>query len=199
YIEVVKSLLREGSVDFDGTQYHAHTRLPGDPAPNVPVMASALRQKSFQLCGEVADGAISWVCPGVYLRDVALPAMTEGASIAGRETPPLVAHAPVCVHENVEEVREAARQQLANYPRSPFYQQMFADSGYPEAFESVWSDGMIDAVVFYGNEEQVAGRLKELLSWGATEILAHPITAGSDTDGSMNRTLNLIAEVDRSL
>jgi len=197
YIQVVKSLLWRGEVDFDGQQYHAHARLPGAPAPGVPVLASALRRRSFRLCGEVADGAISWVCPGVYLRDVALPAMIEGARLAGRETPPLIAHAPVCVHENVAEVREAARQQLANYPRSPFYQQMFADSGFPEAFESVWSDAMIDAVVCYGSEEQVAARLRELFSWGATEILAHPVTAGPDAAASMERTLNLLAEVGR--
>jgi F420-dependent oxidoreductase-like protein len=199
YIQVVQALLREGEVDFDGSQYHAHARLPGASAPNVPVMASALRQKSFELCGEVADGAISWVCPGVYLRDVALPAMAEGARRAGRETPPLIAHAPVCVHENAAEVREATQQQLANYPRSPFYQQMFADSGYPEAFENVWSEGMVEAVVFHGTEEQVAGRIKELLSWGATEVMAHPITAGPDPEASMSRTLNLIAEVGRDL
>ena len=61
YIEVVKSLLWKGEVDFDGTQYHAHSRLPGEPIPDVPVMASALRRRSFEVCGEVADGAISWV------------------------------------------------------------------------------------------------------------------------------------------
>ena len=199
YIQVVKALLWEGQVDYDGTQYHGHGSLPGAPAPDVPVMASALRRRSFRLCGEVADGAISWVCPGQYLRDVALPEMQRGAGRAGRETPPLVAHAPVCVHENADEVREAARAQLANYPRSPFYQEMFAASGHPEAREGAWSDGMIEDVVLAGDEETVAGRIRELFDWGATEILAHPISAGSDTQGSVERSLNLIAAVGQGL
>ena len=199
YIQVVKELLWKGQVDYDGAQYHGHGSLPGAPAPDVPVMASALRRRSFRLCGEVADGAISWVCPGQYLRDVALPEMKRGAEIAGREVPPLIAHAPVCVHDNAEEVREAARAQLANYPRSPFYQEMFAASGHPEARESAWSDGMIEDVVLSGDEETVAGRLRELLDWGATEILAHPITAGSDASTSMERSLNLIATVGQGL
>ena len=199
YIQVVRSLLGEGQVDFDGSQYHGHAALPGAAAPEVPIMASALRRRSFRLCGEVADGAISWVCPGQYLRDVALPAMREGAERAGREVPPLVAHAPVCVHDNPDEVKAAARQQLANYPRSPFYQEMFAASGHPEARDGVWSDGMLEDVVFMGSEEDVAGRLRELFDWGATEVLAHPVTAGGYPQASLNRSLNLIAAVGQGL
>ena len=89
--------------------------------------------------------------------------------------------------------------QSGNDDSRPQYQQMFADSGYPEAFENVWSEGMVEAVVFHGTEEQVAGRIKELLSWGATEVMAHPITAGPDPAASMSRTLSLIAEVGRDL
>ncbi len=199
YIQVVKALLWEGQVDYDGTQYHGHGSLPGAPAPDVPVMASALRRRSFRLCGEVADGAISWVCPGQYLRDVALPEMQKGAEIGGRPVPPLVAHAPVCVHENADEVREAARAQLSNYPHSPFYQEMFAASGHPEAREGAWSDGMIEDVVLMGDEETVAGRLHELFEWGATEVLAHPISAGGDAQGSIERSLNLLATVGQGL
>ena len=199
YIEVVKSLLWKGEVDFDGTQYNAHMRLPGKPIPDVPVMASALRRRSFEVCGEVADGAISWVCPGTYLRDVALPAMQEGAKNAGRDTPPLIAHAPVSVHDRPDEARAAAKEQLAMYPRSPFYQQMFVASGHPEATNGEWSDGMVDDVVFIGDEEQVANRLRELLSWGATEIIAHPVLAGQDREASLRRTLELVAAVDRTL
>jgi hypothetical protein len=46
-------------VDFDGDYYHAHDSIP-QPV-DVPVMASALQKGSFELCGEVADGAISWI------------------------------------------------------------------------------------------------------------------------------------------
>lgn len=199
YIQVVKSLLWQGSVDFDGKQYHAHARLGGAPIPNVPVMASALRARSFEVCGEVADGAISWVCPGKYLRDVALPAMKAGAAKAGRQTPALVAHAPVIVHNNLAEARAAAREQLGTYPRSPFYQQMFVDSGHPEARQGAWSDAMLDDVVLMGDEETVANKLRQLVDWGATEIIAHPVMAGANRDASWRRTLEVVAAVDRTL
>ena len=197
YIQILKQLLHQGAVDFDGRFYHAHGSIP---APvEVPVMASALQPGSFQLCGAEADGAISWVCPSTYLRDVALPALRTGADQAGRETPPLIAHAPVCVHENPDEVRVAVQQQLANYPRMPFYQQMFEAAGYPEATEETWSDGMIAGTVLSGSEEQVKAGLQGLFDLGASEILVSPVHAGSDREASLARTLGLLAQVSQSL
>ena len=82
-------------------------------------MAAALGEGAFEMCGAEADGAISWVCPGVYLQDVALPAMQRGAGQAGRPTPPLVAHVPVCVHDDPEEAREAIAEQFSGFARAP--------------------------------------------------------------------------------
>jgi F420-dependent oxidoreductase-like protein len=197
YLQVCKSLLQEGSVDFQGRYYKASARI-SSPV-NVPVMASALRPKSFELCGAEADGAISWVCPWVYLRDEALPAMKSGADGAGRPVPPLIVHTPVCVHDNMEEAWAAVREQAAGYPRTPFYQLMFAAAGYPEASEGGWSDGMIDAVALVGNEEQVAEKLEGLFNIGATEVLVSPMMAGSDRAASLERTLRLLGHVSQTV
>lgn len=192
YLRILKGLLQDGKVDFEGEYYQAHETI-AEPV-DVPVMASALQRGSFELCGAEADGAISWVCPGQYLRDVALPAMRAGAEQAGRPVPPLIAHAPVCVHENAAEVRAAVRQQVTN-PRMPFYQRMLVDAGFPEASQGTWSDGMIDAVVFWGDETRVAERIQEMFSFGATEVLLSPIGAGEDQNGSIHRATRLIAEL----
>src|SRR5205085_2174864 len=61
YLQILKALLQTGKVDFDGTYYRAHETIP-EPL-DVPVMASALQPKSFELCGAESDGAISWVRP----------------------------------------------------------------------------------------------------------------------------------------
>ena len=190
YLRILKTLLQEGSVDFDGDYYRAHGRI-ASPV-DVPVMASALQAKSFELCGAEADGAISWVCPGAYLRDVALPAMKAGAERAGRPVPPLIAHAPVCVHDNPDEIRAAIREQVSN-PGLPFYQRMFAAAGFPEASKGGWSDAMIDATAVWGNESQVMEKLDGLFALGATEILASPVTVGSDRNASLERTLRVLA------
>jgi F420-dependent oxidoreductase-like protein len=196
YLRVLKLLLQQGRVDFDGDYYKAHESIP-EPL-DLPVMASALQRGSFELCGEEADGAISWICPGVYLRDVALPAMRLGAERAGRLVPPLIAHAPVCVHDNATEVRAAVREQIQN-PRLPFYRQMLMAAGFPEAEDGTWSDAMIEAVVLAGDEARVAERLHTLLTYGAAEVLASPVLAGRDRTASLERTLRLLGRVAQSV
>jgi F420-dependent oxidoreductase-like protein len=195
YIFIVRAMLEKGEVEFDGKQYHAHARVMGEPNLGIPIMASALRAKSFELCGEISDGAISWVCPGTYLRDVALPAMKIGAAKVDRAVPPLIVHAPICVHDDIDQVRKAVREQLSNYPKSPFYQQMFIRSGHPEATEGIWSDEMIDDVVLMGDESLVSNQLERLFEWGADEIIAHPLLAGSNPSQSLDRTLALISSL----
>ena len=197
YLRIVKSLLQEGKVDFDGEHYQAHESI-AEPV-DVPVMASALQRGSFELCGAEADGAISWVCPLAYLRDTALPAMKKGADDAVRPVPPLIAHAPVCVHDNADEMRAAFREQFAMYPKLPFYRRMLISAGYPEAAETTWSDAMIDGLVLHGNEEQTARRIQQLLDIGASEVLLSPVLVGSDRGASLDRTLRLLGQVAQSV
>jgi F420-dependent oxidoreductase-like protein len=193
YLRIVKTLLHTGSVDFAGRYYQAHSRIA---APvDVPVMAAALGAKAYELCGVEADGAISWVCPGAYLRDVALPALRRGADSAGRPVPPLVAHAPVCVHDRTEEVRAAIRQQFGGFARTPFYQNMFRAAGFEEVMQGTWSDAMIDAVALWGDEARVSEALAGLFTLGATEILVSPVPAGDDRAASLERTLRLLSQV----
>jgi hypothetical protein len=84
-------------------------------------------------------------------------------------------------------------------PRLPFYQRMLIAAGFPEAEDGAWSDAMIDAVVFWGNEAQVEARLHEMLGYGAAEILASPVLAGRDSAASLDRTLRLLGQVSQSV
>ncbi len=193
YLRIVKSALNEGGADFDGDFYHAHGRMAAPLAEPVPVMASALRVNAFRLCGELADGAITWLCPLPYVRDVALPALRQGAAAAARAAPPLVAHVPVCVSEDAAAVRAAARQQLAGYPRLPYYATMLRDAGYEEAMRGEWSDAMIDEVVAHGDEAAVGARLRRFIDAGAGELIVTPIPVGDDRRASLDRTAALLA------
>jgi len=123
--------------------------------------------------------------------------MQAGAERAGRQVPPLIAHAPVCVHEHAAEVRAAVRQQVMN-PRLPFYQRMLIAAGFPEASQGTWSDAMIDAIVCWGDETRMAERIKAMFACGATEVLVSPIGAGEDQATSLRRTTHLLAELTKS-
>ena len=198
YIQILKALIQEGEVDFDGSYYRAHAQTGAKLS--VPVMASALRVRSFELCGAEADGAITWLCPGPYLQQVAIPALEAGAQQGHRSVPPLIAHAPVCVHDNHDEVRIAMREQMGHYPSLPFYAQMLAESGFPEVVQqNAWSDAAIDLVVLSGNEEQVEARLRGMFEFGAKELVLSLVLAGEDRERCMERTLNLLSKVASSL
>ncbi len=196
YLRILRALLHSGAVEFEGRWYSANASIS---APvDVPVMASALRPGAFETCGELADGAISWVCPHFYLRDTALPAMKRGAESAGRDAPPLIAHAPVCVTEDIDAARDGVRARLGYFPGIPFYANMFAEAGFAGTPESGWTNEMLDEVLIAGDEDAVAERIQEALDWGASELLATPIPAGDDPDATEDRTLRLLAELQAS-
>src|SRR5581483_7050186 len=148
YVTILRAALQQGRFDFEGTRFRVRGAVP-EP-PQVPVLISALRPASFRLAGEITDGALAWVCPLPYLRDQALPALREGAQVAGREKPLMVAHCFVAVNEDAAAVREASRDRLANYARLPFYQEMFAAAGLPEARQGTMTDRMLDEIVVHG-------------------------------------------------
>ena len=196
YLQILKGLMQQGNIDFEGQYYTAQASVP---APlDVPVMASALRLGAFALCGAEADGAISWVCPHLYLRDEALPALRAAAEEAGRLTPALIVHAPICVTEDIGAARRGVRQQLGYFPTTPFYARMFAAAGFAGSMESGWTDEMLDSVVISGDEDAVAARLDEMFEWGVSEVLATVIPAGDDVEASTERTMRVLAKVSAS-
>ena len=193
YLRILRALLHTGAVEYQGRWYSASASLSA-PA-DVPIMASALRTGAFETCGELADGAISWVCPHFYLRDQAVPALRRGAENAGRPPPPLIAHAPVCVTEDLDAARDGVRARLGYFPANPFYANMFAQAGYANTPESGWTDAMLDEVLIAGDEDAVASRIRTVFEWGASELLATPIPAGDDPQATEDRALRLLAEL----
>ena len=193
YIRITRALLHEGSVDFEGRYYRACDEVPS--RMDIPVMASAVGLKAFELCGEEADGAISWLCPRHYLREQALPAMKAAAERSGRTMPTLVAHAPVCLHDNMKEVRESFIRQFPYLMTSPFYPSVFTPAGFPELEKGECSEAMMDSVVLCGSESRGEEKLEELFSWGVTEIVVSPLFVGEEGGVHLDRIFRLLARV----
>ncbi|MFN8534753.1 MAG: LLM class flavin-dependent oxidoreductase [Dehalococcoidia bacterium] len=188
YVTIIKALTETGEVDFTGEAYRAQTKIA--VTTPMPVMIAALGPTAFELAGEVADGAISWIAPAAYIRDVARPAIERGAKQAGRPVPPIVAHAPVAVSEDRDAIRDAIRKQFAFYVRAPHYQAMFVAAGFPEARDAAWSDAMVDGLVISGTEGEVERRLTDLANWAGGEVLVSPL-AGIEPE----RTASLLARL----
>lgn len=192
YLHTVKGLLSGEKVQFGGE--HVSLRWRVSPDAPVPVMASALRPKSYALCGELADGAISWMCPLKYLTETALPALESGAEKASREAPPLVAHVPIAVTTDREAAFAMAREQLGYYAAVPNYQGMFAMAGYDVT--DGFTDELLDDLVVSGTEEEVAAGLQRWTEAGVGEVLAGPLH-GPDREASRAAAFAAVARAAR--
>jgi alkanesulfonate monooxygenase SsuD/methylene tetrahydromethanopterin reductase-like flavin-dependent oxidoreductase (luciferase family) len=178
YVEVMRQALWEGRVDHQGTFFKVTASLPR--TAQIPLLISALGEKAFHLAGEIADGAISWVCPVPYLLDKALPALRAGAQAQHRPAPPLVAHIPVAMSTDEAAVQAAAMARISYYTKAPFYAHMFAAAGFPIADDGTGITELIKALVVAGNQAQVEKRLRELLASGLDELLLMLVPAADE-------------------
>jgi F420-dependent oxidoreductase-like protein len=191
-ITAIRTLLREGQIDFQGEMVHVRARLAAAPI-ETPIMGSALQPRTYEAMGEVADGAISWMAPLRYLVDVALPAVQRGAEKAGREAPPIVAHVPVAITNDREEARARARRQLGMYQQVPNYQNMWTAVGLNVA--EGYGDDLLDDLVVSGTEEEVASALRRRTEAGIGEVLAQPL---APAEGREEHTAAVFAAVARA-
>jgi F420-dependent oxidoreductase-like protein len=172
YLTVLRQMLWEGSTEFKGEFFNVHSSLPaGTAPPRTPLLLSALRPSAFRQAGEIADGAISWVCPIPYLLNTAQPAMREGAESARRGIPPLIAHVPVVVSEDRLSAGSIGREFLSRYARLPFYAAMFARAGYERGSDGEVPQSLIDELVVSGDASHVVRSLQVILSQGIDELL----------------------------
>src|SRR5205809_4312670 len=161
YVEVMRQVLWEGRVDHQGKFFRVNTSFPR--TARIPLLVSALGEKAFRLAGEIADGAISWVCPVPYLLDKALPALRAGALDHNRPSPPLVAHIPVAMSTDEAAVQQAAMPRISFYTKAPFYAHMFEEAGFPIATDGFSSAALVKALVVAGGQAQGEKRLGELI------------------------------------
>src|SRR2546426_5139176 len=169
YVQVMRQGLWEGRVDHQGTFFEVATSFPRQVQMPLPI--SALGEKAFRLAGEIADGAISWVCPVPYLLDTALPALRAGAQTQHRPAPPLVAHILVAMSTDEAAVQAAAKARVSYYTKAPFYAHMFAAAGFPIAADGTGVDALVKALVVAGDQAQVEKCVRELLASGLDELV----------------------------
>ncbi len=173
YITVLRSLLWEGHVAFDGEYYSVHADLPPTISPpRFPIVLAALRKNMLRLAGEASDGAMLIWSPLSYVRSIALPAMEEGARQAKRPRPPLMVSAPILLTSDFATVREVAQKAYSVYSSYPTYARMFAEAGYPLTSDGKLTDELIHELFLYGDEDTIRKRLYAMHDAGVDEIVA---------------------------
>jgi F420-dependent oxidoreductase-like protein len=192
YVKVLHAALWEGKVDHHGHFFNVIVTLPR--TTQTPVLISTLGKKAFQLAGEIADGALSWVCPVSYLLDTAIPALRTAAAANGRSAPPLVAHVSVALSQDHHSVMAAGHGALDMYAKFPFYVKMFSDAGFSlTAGQTSVPDSLVDSLIVSGNEDTVAAQFTELLAAGLDELMVTLVPIKDAVD-EFTRLTNLIGQ-----
>ena len=132
YVEVLRPALR-GKVDHTGSHYRVTWQigLPRLPPPP-PILLAGLGPKMLELAGEIADGAVLWLCTPAYIRETAVPAIRRGRERAGKSPEGFEIVAAVPVALTVDRAARVAlfKTELARYLALPFYRAMLVQSGF---------------------------------------------------------------------
>jgi F420-dependent oxidoreductase-like protein len=193
YVNVLRTALWEGKVDHHGKFFNVKVSL--SHTAQVPVLISTLGVKAFQLAGEIADGALSWVCPVPYLIRTGIPALRTAAAAANRRSaPPLVAYISVALSQDRDTVLAAGQQLLDMYAKLPFYAKMFADAGFPLTAGQKVPDSLVDSLIVSGNEDTVAAQFTKLLAAGLDELMVTLVPIKDSVD-EFTRLMHLIGQL----
>jgi probable F420-dependent oxidoreductase len=192
YASIVRAILR-GEDPPAGEKWQTGFRLMGlAPRPDLKLMISALSPNMLKLAGELGDGVILWLCTPDYIRDVVVPAVTEGRERAGKTLDgfDIVAAVPSALTDDKAAAFDTQRRDLIPYLGLPFYRAMIERSGFgadleafdaaaakgdPDAMGSAASDGFLEALTAVGDESEVRAGVQRYIDAGANSPAVGPI------------------------
>lgn len=179
YLSVLRPLLHEGKVAFDGEFYKVRAQMAPQP---LPVLVAALAPVMLRAAGTLAEGTITWMANARAIESHVSPLLRQAAAGAGRDEPRIVVGLPVAVCDDEAEGRADAAKQFAGYGQLPNYQRILAHGG---------CEGPGDAAII-GDEASVTAQLQGLLDAGGTDVWAAIFPVGADRRASRERTRELL-------
>jgi alkanesulfonate monooxygenase SsuD/methylene tetrahydromethanopterin reductase-like flavin-dependent oxidoreductase (luciferase family) len=159
------------------------THLPQRPSPQpVPLYVAALGEQAVELGGELADGIMPlfWTAEQVTRSK----AWTARGRAKGSELGPIDISLglPTFVGDDLEALREAARQNLVLYTALPFFQRLFRDMGFPDEAARMergegmagLSDRLLDGICLIGPRERCQEQLTAFREAGVDLPILYP-------------------------
>lgn len=177
YLSVLRPLVHEGRVSFQGKVFKITAALQVPGAQPFPILISALAPLMLQIAGELADGTVTWMVGRKTLETHIVPRITVAATRTGRGAPRVCVAVPVAVCDHAGAGRERAARNFQGYGQLTNYRRMLDIEG-----------GGPESVAVCGPEAEVERQLRAFASAGATDLLASIYPVGEDTDASVSRT-----------
>jgi probable F420-dependent oxidoreductase len=139
-----------------------HKYVAAAPTHSSPVVLAALRPRMLELARDESAGAHPYFVP---------PAHTAIAREILGSSPLLAPEQAVVLETDPVRAREIARRHMAVYLKLPNYLENLRTLGYGDAdFADGGSDRLVDAIVAWGDEQAIAGRVREHLDAGADHV-----------------------------
>jgi probable F420-dependent oxidoreductase len=130
------------------------------------VLLAALRPRMLELARERTAGAHPYFVP---------PEHTARARETLGATPLLAPEQAVVLESDPSRARELGRKHMAIYLRLPNYVNNLRELGFgDEDLDGGGSDRLVDSIVAWGDEERIAGRVREHLNAGADHVAVQP-------------------------
>jgi probable F420-dependent oxidoreductase len=185
YVGIVRACFG-GEDPPTGEIFESRFRFMGyEPRPDLSIYVAALSPKMLRLAGEIADGAMLWLCNPNYIREVVVPEVRAGRERAGKtvEGFDVVAAVPSAVTDAKAAAYETMRADLLTYWSLPFYRAMIDRSGFGEdiaAFDEAMqagdvdkakaaiSDRFLDDLTAIGSADDVRAGVRRYADAGAT-------------------------------
>ncbi|MFG2226072.1 LLM class flavin-dependent oxidoreductase [Streptomyces sp. NPDC048644] len=172
YVTTVRTLLRGEFAQAEGEYFSTHAQLVPVRAPEVRVGVGVLRPKMAALAGQVADRAITWLCPPSYLRDVLVPEVRKGSAAAGRDPVPVTAIVPCALARDGRDMRDTALATFGMHLQAGHYQDTLRHAGIEVTGERADADRLFDAGGFlYGTPRDIRDQLRAFADAGVDEVV----------------------------
>ena len=143
------------------------------PKEEVPIVIAALHPKMLALAAAETNGTHTYFVP---------PEHTAQVRAAIGPKPWICVEQAVILETDASKAREAARKYMKTYvPRLPNYTNNLKNLGWKdEDFANGCSDTLVDAIVAWGNEDKIRGRIDAHLKAGATHVCIQPVSIHSE-------------------
>ena len=183
YLSVLRPLLQESGVDFQGQDFRVagELQIPDADLVSCPVLLAALGPRMLEIAGRLTGGTITWMTGPATVRDHIVPRLREAAAAAGQPAPRVCVGMPIAVTDDPQRARARADRLFQHYAILPSYRAMLEREGANTPGD----------IAITGDESAVTDQLQALAETGATDLLA-TIFPADETATSVPRTRALL-------
>ena len=160
------------------------THVAQQPATQpIPLYLAALASTAVELAGELADGLMPFLWTAERVAKSQVWADRGRAKASGLSALDMILGLPTFIGDDVDGLREAARQNLGLFTTLPFFQRLFRASGFAEEAERMeqgqagpnsLTDRILDAVCLLGSVERCREQLSAFQGSGVDMPILMP-------------------------